>query len=154
MSRNVWLVLMLATGAVLVEGRAAAGQVAAAAEPGTPARAAEPDAAKPDAATPDAAPEQTPSAAPDQAAAQKEAAPLPTEGDGTLKSTPGSKALGMSILGNQEAPTALVIVPWKGSELGGAPGISLLLDDARQPVDKDVFMRALRYYDLRSEKKP
>src|SRR5262245_32380172 len=26
--------------------------------------------------------------------------------------------LGMSILGNQEAPKALVIVPWKSSELG------------------------------------
>src|SRR6266446_237390 len=36
-----------------------------------------------------------------------------TEEDGKLTSVPGSKALGMSILGNQEAPKALVIVPWK-----------------------------------------
>src|SRR6266446_3172552 len=41
-----------------------------------------------------------------------------TEEDGKLTSVPGSKALGMSILGNQEAPKALVIVPWKSSELG------------------------------------
>ena len=61
--------------------------------------------------------------------------------------------LGMSILGNQEAPKSLVIVPWKSSELGGVLGISPMLDDSKQPVDKEVFMRALRYYEIRSEKK-
>lgn len=74
--------------------------------------------------------------------------------DGKLISVPGGKALGMSILGNQEAPTSLVIVPWKTSEVGRSPGISPMLDDSRQPVDKEVFMRALRYYEIRSEKKP
>src|SRR6185503_6894439 len=34
-----------------------------------------------------------------------------TDQDPKLTSVPGSKALGMSILGNQEAPTSLVIVP-------------------------------------------
>ena len=58
---------------------------------------------------------------------------------------------GMSILGNQEAPKALVIVPWKSSELGAALGIAPLLDDSRGPVDKDVFMRSLSYYEIRSE---
>jgi len=71
-----------------------------------------------------------------------------------LTSVPGSKALGMSVLGNQEAPTSLVIVPWKSSEVGRATGISPMLDDSRQPVDKEVFMRELRYYEIRSEKKP
>jgi hypothetical protein len=61
--------------------------------------------------------------------------------------------LGMSILGNQEAPKALVIVPWKSSELGGALGISPILDDSRLPVDREVFLRALSYYEIRSEKK-
>jgi hypothetical protein len=74
-----------------------------------------------------------------------------TEEDGKLTSVPGSKALGMSILGNQEAPKALVIVPWKSSELGNGPGVSTLLDDSRLPVDKEVFMRMLRYYEIRSE---
>jgi hypothetical protein len=74
--------------------------------------------------------------------------------DGKLTSVPGGKALGMSILGNQEAPTSLVIVPWKSSEVGRATGISPMLDDSRQPVDKEVFMRELRYYEIRSEKKP
>jgi hypothetical protein len=74
-----------------------------------------------------------------------------TEEDAKLTSVPGSKALGMSILGNQEAPKALVIVPWKSSELGNGPGVSTLLDDSRRPVDKEVFMRMLSYYEIRSE---
>ena len=59
--------------------------------------------------------------------------------------------LGMSILGNQEAPKSLVIVPWKSSEIGQSVGLSTLLDDSRQPIDKDVFLRVLSYYDLRSD---
>ena len=74
-----------------------------------------------------------------------------TDEDGKLTSVPGSKALGMSILGNQEAPKALVIVPWKTSELGNGPSVSTLLDDSRRPVDKEVFMRMLNYYEIRSE---
>jgi hypothetical protein len=70
--------------------------------------------------------------------------------DPKLTSVPGGKALGMSILGNQEAPTSLVIVPWKSSEVGRATGISPMLDDSRQPVDKEVFMRELRYYETRN----
>jgi hypothetical protein len=85
---------------------------------------------------------------------QTEEAQPETDKDGKLTSVPGGKALGMSILGNQEAPTSLVIVPWKSSEVGRATGISPMLDDSRQPVDKEVFMRELRYYEIRSEKKP
>src|SRR5216683_496855 len=72
-----------------------------------------------------------------------------TDEDGKLTSIPGSKALGMSILGNQEAPKALVIVPWKSSKLGNGPGVSTLLDDSRLPIDKEVFMRMLSYYEIR-----
>ena len=61
---------------------------------------------------------------------------------------------GMSILGNQEAPKSLVIVPWRSSELGDSLGISTMLDDSRQPIDKEVFMRALSYYEIRSEATP
>lgn len=74
-----------------------------------------------------------------------------TEEEPKLTSVPGGKALGMSILGNQEAPKALVIVPWKSSELANGPGVSTLLDDSRRPVDKEVFMRMLSYYEIRSE---
>jgi hypothetical protein len=59
---------------------------------------------------------------------------------------------GMSILGNEEAPKALVIVPWKGSELGDNLELSDTLDDRAQPVDRDVFMRELSYYNLREGK--
>ena len=57
---------------------------------------------------------------------------------------------GMSVLGNQEAPKSLVIVPWKTSELGDALGISTMLDDSRQPIDREVFLRTLSYYEIRS----
>ena len=59
---------------------------------------------------------------------------------------------GISILGTQEAPKSLVIVPWKGSQIGDMPGLSRLLDDSVQPVDKDVFMRELAYYEIRQGK--
>ena len=85
------------------------------------------------------------------AQAKTEAEQAQTEGDGKLISVPGGKALGMSILGNQEAPTSLVIVPWKSSELGRSLGISPMLDDSRLPIDKEVFMRMLSYYEIRSE---
>lgn len=83
-----------------------------------------------------------------------DAAHAQADKEGKLTSVPGGKALGMSVLGNQEAPTSLVIVPWKSSEVGRALGISPMLDDSRQPVDKEVFMRELRYYEIRSERKP
>jgi hypothetical protein len=70
----------------------------------------------------------------------------------SAKPASGAKVIsGMSILGNQEAPKSLVIVPWKGSEIGDSLGFSALLDDSRRPVDKDVFMRELEYYEIRSE---
>jgi hypothetical protein len=55
---------------------------------------------------------------------------------------------GMSIVGNDEAPKSLVIVPWKSSELGDALDVSRALDDGRRPVDRDVFMRELDYYQI------
>jgi hypothetical protein len=95
---------------------------------------------------------------PETAQAKSEDAPKQNEDaqpqkgeDGKLISVPGGKALGMSILGNQEAPKALVIVPWKRSELGNVLGISTTLDDSRLPIDKEVFMRMLSYYEIRSE---
>jgi hypothetical protein len=70
-----------------------------------------------------------------------------TKDDAKKKEDPN---LGMSILGNQEAPKSLVIVPWKSSEIGKSLGISTMLDDSRQPIDKEVFMRMLNYYEIRS----
>jgi hypothetical protein len=103
-------------------------------------------------AQPEAQPAKTdaPQAQAEDAQPKDDAEPKKDE-NGKLISVPGGKALGMSILGNQEAPKALVIVPWKTSELGNVQGISTLLDDSRQPIDKEVFMRMLSYYEIRSE---
>ena len=71
-----------------------------------------------------------------------------------VKETPkdlGPKQMsGMSILGNEEAPKSLVIVPWKSSEMGDDIGLSDTLADRAQPVDKEVFLRELDYYEIRS----
>ncbi len=56
---------------------------------------------------------------------------------------------GMSILGNEETPKSLVIVPWKSSEMGDAISLTDTLDDRATPVDKEVFLRELRYYEIR-----
>jgi len=57
---------------------------------------------------------------------------------------------GMSILGNDDAPKSLVIVPWKSSDPGDPLAVSKGLDDGRQPVDRDVFLRELDYYEIRA----
>jgi hypothetical protein len=56
---------------------------------------------------------------------------------------------GMSILGNEETPKSLVIVPWKSSEMGDELDLSDTLDDRAKPVDKEVFMRELTFYQIR-----
>lgn len=57
---------------------------------------------------------------------------------------------GMSILGNEEAPKSLVIIPWKSSELGDDISLSDTLDDRARPVDKEVFLRELAFYEIRA----
>ena len=78
------------------------------------------------------------------------------QGDGASSMDPAQtggavKMSGMSILGNEEAPKSLVIVPWKSSQLGDMPGVARLLDSSTQPVDKDVFMRELAYYEIKTK---
>lgn len=59
---------------------------------------------------------------------------------------------GMSIVGNNETPKSLVIVPWKSSEIGQETRLnSNLLSDGLTPVDKAVFMRELEFYKLGSQ---
>jgi len=135
-------VLGLAPAAVLAQ-QAAQPKTKAARGQATKSQAKTPEPKKEDAKKEDAKKE--------EAKIQTEEAQPKTEDDAKLTSVPGSKALGMSILGNQEAPKALVIVPWKSSELGNGPSVSTLLDDSRRPVDKEVFLRMLSYYEIRSE---
>ncbi len=162
MTRHLFFVLLLMTVVALAQDRSGAQQAAGAAQ-----AQAKPQAAQGRSENAQAQMEKAPKPAAEApgkkepAQAQAEDAQKPTEEgqakteeDGKLVSVPGGKALGMSILGNQEAPKSLVIVPWKASELGRSPSISPMLDDSRQPVDKEVFLRALRYYEIMSEKKP
>ena len=83
----------------------------------------------------------------EEEAAEEEATEVEENGDG-IKSP--KTMSGMSSLGNEEAPKSLVIVPWKSSELGDDINLSDTLDDRARPVDKDVFVRELRFYEIRS----
>jgi hypothetical protein len=67
-----------------------------------------------------------------------------------VENTGPKKMSGMSILGNEETPKSLVIVPWKSSEMGDDIGLTDTLDDRAQPVDKEVFLRELEYFEIRS----
>ena len=67
--------------------------------------------------------------------------------------TEGAKELsGMSIVGNDEAPKALYIVPWKGSEMGEGTGLDMVLSASDTPVDRDVFKRHLEFYEQSTKK--
>jgi hypothetical protein len=75
--------------------------------------------------------------------------------DGDKKTTdPDAKELsGMSIVGNDEAPKSLYIVPWKSSELGVETTLSTKLNEGDMPVDRDVFKRQLEFYKVCTGKK-
>lgn len=66
----------------------------------------------------------------------------------TAGETDTKELSGMSIVGNDEAPKSLYIVPWKSSELGQETGLNMMLDERDVPVDREVFMRQLEYYQV------
>src|SRR5262245_41663865 len=137
MRRHFTFALLLTTGVVLVNDRPEARQATAAADAQATTAAPRPTdeaQAKTGSADEAQAPTQKPAGAAGDATAAQAAQPPGQNAqeqpdEAKLKSTPGSKALGISILGNQEAPTSLTIVPWKTSELGNSLGISPVLDD-------------------------
>lgn len=54
---------------------------------------------------------------------------------------------GMSIVGNNETPKSLYIVPWKNSEVGNEVNFtSSVLKEELAPVDKSDFVRELGFY--------
>lgn len=85
-------------------------------------------------------------------AQEEDEAPEQTEAEASEESEGAKTMPGMSILGNEETPKSLVIVPWKSSEMGDELSLSDSLDDRAQPVDKEVFLRELRFYEIRSGK--
>jgi hypothetical protein len=59
---------------------------------------------------------------------------------------------GMSIVGNDEAPKSLYIVPWKNSEVGVETSLNTMLNEGDVPMDRDVFKRQLEYYKVSTSK--
>ena len=55
---------------------------------------------------------------------------------------------GMSIVGNDEAPKSLYIVPWKSSDVGVQTSLDPMLTEDDVPVDRDVFRRRIEFYKL------
>ena len=55
---------------------------------------------------------------------------------------------GTAVIGNQELPKVLYIVPWKKSELPdlSEPPLESLIDEALKPIDRNVFRRQVEYY--------
>lgn len=53
------------------------------------------------------------------------------------------------ITGNRELPKVLYIVPWKDSDLGDIMGrpVNSLLDEVLAPLDRDVFLRQVIYFE-------
>jgi hypothetical protein len=83
--------------------------------------------------------------------AEQTASDTSSEEEPQARQDTGPKTMsGMSILGNEETPKSLVIVPWKSSEMGDDIGLTDTLDDRAQPVDKEVFLRELEYFKIRS----
>ena len=68
------------------------------------------------------------------------------------KQSEAKELSGMSILGNDEAPKALYIVPWKSSEIGAETSLDTMLNDGDVPVDRDVFKRQLEFYQVSTAK--
>ncbi len=66
----------------------------------------------------------------------------------TAKGSEAKELSGMSILGNDEAPQSLYIVPWKASEIGVETRLDMMWDEVDVPVDRDVFRRQLEFYQV------
>jgi hypothetical protein len=61
-----------------------------------------------------------------------------------------------SITGNRELPKVMVIVPWKKSDIGDLVGkpVNSLIDEALQPVDREVFRREIEYHAVLDPERP
>jgi hypothetical protein len=64
------------------------------------------------------------------------------------KGSAAKEMSGMSIVGNDEAPKALYIVPWKRSEIGVETSLNMMLTESAMPVDRDVFLRQLDFFEV------
>lgn len=68
------------------------------------------------------------------------------------KAPAAKKLSGMSIVGNDEAPKSLYIVPWKKSEIGAETSLHMMLTESPVPVDREEFMRQLDFLEISAKK--
>jgi hypothetical protein len=68
------------------------------------------------------------------------------------KKSEAKELSGISIVGNDEAPKSLYIVPWKSSEIGVKTSFDMMLNEGDIPVDRDVFRRRLEFYQVSTAK--
>jgi hypothetical protein len=68
------------------------------------------------------------------------------------KESEAKELSGMSIVGNDEAPKSLYIVPWKSSEIGVETSLDMMLNEGDVPVDRDVFKRQIEFYQVSTAK--
>lgn len=56
----------------------------------------------------------------------------------------------ISIIGNQELPTSLIIVPWKGAELNDEPNLpeQSLVDERFQLVTREQLLREIEFHKI------
>lgn len=79
-------------------------------------------------------------------------APCISHAEGTQTSGAVKEVSGMSVIGNNDAPKSLYIVPWRTSEIGMETDFtSSLLNEELVQVDKPVFMRELEFYQVSRE---
>ena len=77
---------------------------------------------------------------------------IAAQDEGKNKKSDAKELSGMSIVGNDEAPKSLYIVPWKSSEIGVETSLHSMLNESDGPVDRDVFKRQLEFYQIRTGK--
>ncbi len=157
---------MTALARLLTAALCLAGALTTAAAQTTPA-AADKDALARSQAIEDAQPavREPPVAAPVAAARTN---PVPT---GAAQAAPGKKPASAArggpsadkldldttqITGNRELPKVMVVVPWKRSDIGDLVGrpVNSLVDEALQPVDREVFRREIDYYGALTPDRP
>jgi hypothetical protein len=72
---------------------------------------------------------------------------VPPAADGPVIQAPG-----MAIIGDQESPLGLYIMPWRQSAAeSGLDRPARLLEDQLMPLDPDVFRRQVEYHRALSE---
>lgn len=75
---------------------------------------------------------------------------LPAVGTAPLSTTPAAEA-GTTIIGERESPIGLYIMPWRESAPeSGMDRPARLLQEKLMPVDEQVFVRQLEYYNALS----